>query len=244
MVDFARLNFNLDGVEKAINNAVSKGLATKQIKSDVEKIAIAEIERAVDINQNLFRPDAGPGGGDNLVGELGIGQDGRPLKEKYAGKDAAWSLLKPGTASAKLSSSFRRVRAGKFGILNYEVDLTAFFNNFRSVYIGSRNEKIQWMQNLIDGVPIAQLVEFPPGVTGYAYVDGGPDFNPESSRTGFGHMVALERLKIPSQQFTFRGRGRANTFGKLLKDINKRFASNKFKQAIEKRIAKSINSGG
>ncbi len=99
------------------------------------------------------------------------------------------------------------------------------------------------MQNLIDGIPIAQLRDFPEGVTGHAFVDSGPNFNRLFSRTGLGHMVALERLQIPSQQFTFKGRGRANTFGRLLSDIEKRFASSQFRKKIEKSIADSINSG-
>ncbi len=239
---------NLDDAEKILRNAIAKGLAAKNLKTQVTLLAKKEIERIVDKNQALFRPDVGPGGGPELVGQLGIGQGGTPSEGKYRGKDGAWSLLKPGQAAASLKSSFVQRRRGKFAILNYEINLAEFFENFRSTYISRKRGddplKISWMQNMIDGIPIAQLRDFPPGVTGYAFVDSGPNFNPLFSRTGLGHMVALERLKIPAQQFTFKGRGRAATFGKLVSDIEKALISNRFKTKLETSIAKSINAGG
>jgi len=249
MTEIANVKINLNKLEKVLRDSIARGLASSVVKAEVEKATVVEIEKAVEANQNLFRPDVGPGGGDELVGQLGIGQDGRPLKERYAGSDAAWRLLNPirGNAArggvSTLSSRFDQKRVGKFGVLNYTINLDSFFTNFRSVYLGSSSQKISWMQNLIDGIPIAQLVEFPPGVTGHAFVNSGPDFNPDSSRTGLGHMVALERLKIPSQQFTFAGRGRASTFGKLLSDIERRLSSSRYRKDIEKRIAASINRG-
>jgi len=250
MGEIAGVRFNLDKVEKALAKAIAKGLTTRQIKADIKAITSQEIEKVVIKNKDLFRPDAGPGGGDELVGKLGIGVktsefEGRPLEERYDGNDnAAWSQLKPGTDAAKVRTFFRRARQGKFAEVAYEINLDQFFNNFRAVYIGSSNLRVSWMQNLIDGVPIAQEVEFPPGVTGFAFVDSGPNFNSSLSRTGFGHMVALERLKIPAQQFTFAGRGRGRTFGKLLGDVEIRLKSSQFKNKIAARIAKSINSGG
>ena len=216
----------------------------------MKAITSQEIEKVVVKNKDLFRPDAGPGGGDELVGQLGIGVktsefEGRPLTERYDGNpNAAWSQLKPGTDSAKIRTFFRAARRGKFAEVAYEINLDQFFNNFRAVYIGSSNLKVSWMQNLIDGVPIAQEVDYPTGVTGYAFVNSGPDFNSSLSRTGFGHMVALERLKIPAQQFSFAGRGRFGTFGKLLSDVERKLKSADFKKKLEARIAKSINSGG
>jgi hypothetical protein len=249
MVEAASVRLNLNSAEETLRKAIEKGLATSQIKKDIKAIASNEITAVVINNQALFRPDIGPGGGNELVGQLGIGeqqpgQEGRALTERYAGSDAAWTLLKPGSAAAKVKTFFRRARAGKFAEVLYEIDLDRFFNNFRSVYIGSSNLRVSWMQNLIDGVPTAQEVEFPEGITGYAFVDSGPDFSATRSRTGFGHMVGLERLKIPAQQFVFNGRGRGDTFGKLLTDIERRLRTNSFKNKLEVRIAKSINSGG
>jgi hypothetical protein len=249
MTELAGIRFNLNQLEEALGRAVAKGLATKQIKDDMKAITSQEIEKVVVSNKDLFRPDAGPGGGDELVGQLGIGvktgeSEGRPLTERYDGNpNAAWSQLRPGTDSAKVRTFFRAARRGKFAEIAYEINLDQFFNNFRAIYVGSNNLKVSWMQNLIDGVPTAQEVDYPEGVTGYAFVDTGPDLRDGSSRTGFGHMVALERLTIPSQQFSFPGRGRPGTFGKLLSDVERKLKSSDFKKKLEVRIAKSINSG-
>jgi len=248
-------SINLDRAEKILRDAILAGLSSRKLKASVENLALSQIEKTVNNNQDLFRPDRGPEGGDDLVGFLGIGQSstgsqaGRPSTQKYAGEDAAWTLLRPikGKGIAALSSSFRKARAGNFGRITYTINLDSFFNNFRSTYIsrkrGDSDFQISWMQNLIDGVPTEQTREYPDGETEFAFVTGGPDFNPNFSRTGLGHMVPVGKLKIPAQQFTFRGRGRANTFGKLLAEIGKSLRSAAFKNKIAKSIRNSIVEG-
>lgn len=250
-MSFARMSFDLKNIEKTLRRAITKGLSTIKLKTEVTKLAAAEIEKVVDGNQELFRPDRGPDGGNDLVGLLGIGKGGSPLVEKYAGRNAAWTLLNPGiqqfVGAAKLSSTFRR--AGDiFGKLTYTIDIDKFFNNFKSTYLsrkrGDANFVISWMKSLIDGIPTEPLRINTSGETEFFFVNSGPNFNPEFSRTGLGLMVPAGRIKIPSQQFTFNGRGRSNTFGVLLDKIEKRLSSASFKSKVEKRIADSINLGG
>jgi len=253
--DVVGASIDLDKAEKVLRDAILAGLSTRTLKVNVEKLAQKQIENVVDRNQDLFRPDRGPDGGDDLVGFLGIGQTtsgsqaGRPSEEKYSGNDAAWRLLRPvrGDAIASLKSSFRKARPGNFGRITYSINVEKFFNNFRSTYIsrkrGDSDFEISWMQNLIDGVPTEQIREYPDGETEFAFVTGGPNFNPKSSRTGLGHMVAVGKLKIPAQQFAFRGRGRANTFGKLLSEIQRSLGSAAFKNKISESIKNSIVGG-
>ncbi len=77
MVALTNIKFDLDNLDRVLRNAIEKGLTTRQVKSTVNKLAVDEIEKVVEKNQNLFRPDAGPGGGNELVGQLGIGQGSR-----------------------------------------------------------------------------------------------------------------------------------------------------------------------
>jgi len=249
MVD---MSFDLRKIEATLRKAIEKGLSTSKIKTEVTKLAVVEIEKVVEANQDLFRPDRGPGGGDDLIGFLGIGQGGSPLTEKYAGRNAAWALLNPGinqfVGAARLSASFSRARQGKFASLTYTIDTDRFFNHFRSTYLsrksGDSDIEISWMQGLIDGVPTEQLRDYP-GLGGeFIFVDSGPNFNRKFSRTGLGTMVREEKLRIPARQFIFGGRGRQETFGVLLEKLNKSLASARFKNKVEKVIAKSINSGG
>lgn len=249
---FANMSFDLRKIEATLRKAIEKGLSTSKIKTEVTKLAVVEIEKVVENNQDLFRPDRGPDGGDDLVGFLGIGQGGSPLTEKYAGRNAAWALLNPGVnqfaGAAKLISSFSRARQGKFAGLTYVIDLGRFFNHFRSTYLsrksGDSDIEISWMQSLIDGVPTESLRLSPTGDTQFSFVNSGPNFNANFSRTGLGIMVPAGRIKIPVRQFTFNGRGRNNTFGVLLDKLRKSLASTSFKNKVEKAIADSINSGG
>lgn len=235
---------NLDKAEKVLREAILRGLSTRALKDSVEKLAAAEIEKVVTRNQDLFRPDKGSDGGDDLVGFLGIGQGGEPSTSKYAGNNAAWTLLRPGTDAAKITSSFRKATAGNFGNISYTINLDRFFNNFRSTYLsrkrGDSDLVISWMQGLIDGVATEQTRESADAGARFAFVTNGPAFNPSSSRTGLGHMINIDKIKIPVQQFSFNGRGRANTFGVLIDKIRKSVASNAFKNKISKSIKDSI----
>ena len=249
---FININFDTRKVEATLRKAIEKGLSTNKIKNEVTKLTVAEIEKVVEKNQDLFRPDRGSDGGDELVGLLGIGQGGAPLVEKYAGRNAAWTLLNPGVrefvGAAKLTASFSRARTGKFASLTYTIDVDRFFNNFKSTYLsrkrGDSDFEISWMQSLIDGIPTEQLRVNQAGATDFTFVNSGPNFNPEFSRTGLGHMVPAGRIGVPARQFTFQGRGRGSTFGVLQDKISASLSSNSFRNKIEKRIADSINSGG
>jgi hypothetical protein len=240
------VKFDLNKVDSVLRNAITKGLSTQFLKNEVIKLTRIEIEKVVNRNQNLFRPDKGDDGGNELVGLLGIGANGSPLTNKYSGKGGAWSLLIPGGKVAKLTSSFRK-SAVSFANINYTIDIDKFFNDFRSTYIshkrGDSDFIISWMQNLIDGIPTEKIRDYPADES-FVFVDSGKNFNPKLSRTGLGHMVPASRIKIPSRQFTFEGRGRKNTFGLLLDKMQQSLSSNSFKSSVEKTIAKSINSGG
>jgi hypothetical protein len=233
-----------DGFLRQLRTAISNGLSTNELKSRVEKLVKSEIEDVVEKNQDLFRPDRGPDGGDDLVALLGIGEGGRPLVEKYAGKNAAWSLLKPGTAASKLTSNFVKSKRSKFGVINYEINTENFYKNFRSTYIsrkgGDSDFEISWMQYLIEGIPTEQIREYPDDVTGYVMVRDGENFNPNFSRTGLGHMVPANKIKIPAKQFVFNGRTEQGTFGILFDKIDKKLSSSSFKNKIEKAIANLV----
>jgi len=249
---FINIKFDTRKIEKALRSAIEKGLASDILKAQVTTLTVIEIEKVVEDNQDLFRPDRGSDGGNDLVGLLGIGQGGSPLVEKYAGRNAAWTLLNPGVnqfaGAAKLTASFRRARSGSFANLTYTIDIDRFFNNFKSTYLsrkrGDADFTISWMQGLIDGIPTEQLRVNQAGDTDFVFVNSGPNFNPEFSRTGLGLMVPSSRLRIPTSQFTFNGRGRNNTFGVLLEKLQDKLSSNRFKSKIEKIVADRINSGG
>lgn len=251
MAGFASIKFDLKKVDAALRRAIAKGLSTNSVKNTVTKLAAAEIEKVVDANQDLFRPDRGADGGNSLVGLLGIGKGGSPQTEKYAGSQAAWTLLKPGirefAGAAKLTSTFRRGSAS-FGNLTYTIDIERFFGHFKSKYAstktGDATFDIRWMESLIDGIPTTQLRDYPSSGGEFVFVNSGPNFNKKFSRTGLGVMVSAGKLKIPAQQFTFNGRGRANTFGVLIDEVQKKLSSSNFKNKVKNSIAKSINSGG
>lgn len=233
-----------DKLFEQIRKALTGKLSTRQVKTLVEREAAKEIEKAVDETQDLFRPDRGPGGGDDLIALLGIGEGGRVLTEKFAGRDAAFNLLKPGTAATNFSSVFRRRSRGRFGLVNYEINLERFYNNFRSTYIsrkrGDSDFEISWMDHLINGIPTTQLREYPEGENEFVLVTGGQNFNENFSRTGLGHMVPAGRLRIPARQFVFNGRGEAATFDVLFAAVTRRLSSSRFRTKIEKAIARII----
>ena len=243
-------NFNIIGKSdkffKSLEKALRKGLSKGQLKTQVTNAAKVEIDNVVQKAQNRFRPDKGPGGGDELVGQLGIGKGGSPQTEKYRGGEAAFKLLEPTTAIAPFSSSFVAARK-KFGIINYDINIDLFYGHFKSNYAsdktGDATHDIPWVKHLIEGIPTEALRDNPIGST-FAFVDSGPAFNPNFSRTGLGHMVNIQKLRIPARQFEFGGRGRPATFGFLFEQIEKGLSSPRFKSDIEKRIARIINSGG
>ncbi len=234
----------IKGFAKVLLGVIEQGISSRKIKVEAEKAAIIQIEKAVKANQDLFRPDRGPDGGDNLVGLLGIGQGGKPLTDKIKN---AWKFLEP-IRGTNLSSTFRKNIKGKFGVINYEIDLDKFYNAFNSTYISRSGKEsdllISWMSQLVDGIPTTQVREYPPGENQFVFVSSGANFNPKFSRTGLGHMVPAGRIKIPATQFSFNGRGRAETFGKLFIAIEKRLKSSSFRKDLESRIANIINSGG
>lgn len=231
---------------KSLEKALKKGLSRRQLKTQVTNAAKVEIDNVVQKTQDRFRPDRGPGGGDELVGQLGIGKGGKPQTEKYRGGEAAFKLLEPTTAIAPFSSSFVASRK-KFGVISYEINIDKFYDHFKSKYASNKAGDavldIKWMEHLIEGIPTEERRDNPIGAT-FAFVDSGPAFNPGFSRTGLGHMVNIQKIKIPARQFTFDGRGRPATFGFLFKQIEKGLSSPRFKSDVRKRIAKVLNSGG
>ncbi len=234
----------IKGFANVLLSAIEKGISSRKIKVEAEKAAIIQIEKAVKANQDLFRPDRGSDGGDDLIGLLGIGQGGKPLTDKIRN---AWKFLEP-IRGKNLSSTFRKRVKGKFGIINYEIDLDRFYNAFDSTYISRARKQqdipISWMSNLIQGIPTEQVREYPAEAKPFVFVSSGENFSPKRSRTGLGHMVSSSKIKIPATQFSFNGRGRANTFGKLFIAIEKRLKSSAFRKDLESRIANIINSGG
>lgn len=214
---------NIKDFDEAVLKAVSDKFSRK--RSQINTIVEEQIGAAVEQEKNLFRPDRGPNGGSDVVGQLGIGFGGRPDNDKI---NNAYKLLKPGTSSAKVSLSFQR-RQANFGRVNYSIKIENFYNSDLTTYLPSLgrvsngnidfNRPVPWMRHFIEGLE----------VQGYDYIDEGDKlFNKNRSRTGEGLMI-----KIPTHTFVFRGAGYAATFDLLIAAIVKKLTTKPFIKKIE-----------
>ncbi len=210
---------------KDFDDAVLQAVAKKfsQKRSEIDKAVQEQIGVAIEENRDLFKPDRGPNGSDDVVGQLGIGFGGRPDSDKI---DNAYKLLKPGSSSAKLSLSFQR-RNATFGIAKYTLNVEKFYAADLTNYLPSKsafgavnfNGPVPWMKHFIEGLE----------VQGYDYIDSGDSlFRSERSRTGIGLMI-----KIPTHTFTFRGVGADSTFSILFEKIARKLQTRPFLKKIE-----------
>lgn len=221
MTDITVKIANIRDFNEAILKEVSKRFSAK--RSQIDTAIREQIGAAVDEMKNFFRPNRGPNGNEDVVGQLGIGFGGRADTDKI---DNAYKLLKPGTSSAKLSLSFQR-NARNFGKASFSIDISKFYNSDLTTYLPSRGQRavvdfngpVPWMQHFIEGLE----------VQGYEYIDeSDPQFSSRRSRTGIGMMI-----KVPAGNFVFRGVGRENTFEPLFKRIEKKLSSKAFAKKIE-----------
>lgn len=233
MVDVnIKVTKGLEGLEDVIFAALTDRASIEAFRRRVIPLVEKQIEKAVTDTQDRFRPDRV--GRGELIGQLGIGSDGREDTNKITN---AWRLLIPTEADvAKISSSFAR-NVNKFGRISFTIDIDRFFNQELTTYTSEVRRGgvigVQWMRHFIDGLE----------VQGHAFVDDfDPDFRFDSSRTGLGHMVRLDRVTIPRQQFELRGQGRGQTFGKLFENVERNLKDSSFQGRLAVVIARALGA--
>ena len=237
----ADVNINLGFGEfnKKLRAAIDKGLANKELKRLVEIETIKAIESVVTKNQDLFRPDRGGDGGNDLIGFLGIGEGGRADEDKV---QTAWHFLLPKLRgdNKNLKSEFVR-KSNKFGNIEYKVDFSKFYAHPKSTYISEKEGEpsivIEWMRNLMEGVPTTQVRDRPDGVESYAFLPSS-----RAGRAGFGRMVPVGGIRIPPRQFTFTGRGASQVIGELTSDLIEKLNSPSFRGQITKAMNKAFRN--
>lgn len=176
-----------------------------------------EIRRAVLKVRAKFQPQKYD---FDFIGQLGVGKAGAPLLERL---NQAYKLLIPskGGKVARINTSFQK-RASRFGKVKYTIDIDKFYDSYETTYISyssDNREKIPWMEHFIKGIVVRDHI----------FIDEKDErFNPKSSRTGLGQM-----FPAPGRQYVFRGVGTRETFGALLREVEKRLASKKFVKKIE-----------
>lgn len=237
MTDIANVRVvkGLDDLVQQVTKTLVDRAAIESFRKKVTPLVTREITRAIELTKDEFNPRRV--GGEEFVGQLGIGQGGQPDIDKMRN---AWTLLIPGSSASKLSSSFAPSNLKKFGTFGFSIDIEKFYDRDLTNYTSTRSspgndgKRIPWMQNFIEGLAVQEPA---------AYIDSGdPNFNPKRSRTGIGHMIRIDRLNIPGRQFSFPGVGRAATFGKIQERVNRRFRTAKFRAELAAIFIEAIES--
>lgn len=224
----------------SFEEAILRKLKSSQIKKAIERNAFVQIEKAVYEHQNLFRPDKCPGGGEELIALLGIGEGGHPDYDKITN---AWKFLVPVLGkggNVKVTFSGKKYH---LMTIEYKIDIVRFYLRDKSTYVSKKSGEpdfnISWMNYLIEGIPTIKFRDYPPEDKPFVMVGpGDPNFRKAASRTGLGVMVPSHKVQIPAHQFVFNGLGRHRTFDVLINAIEKRISSPRFKAYIKKEIAK------
>lgn len=203
--------------------------AQKLLREAITPIVAETINKAIADSKSHFRPyDVG---GSRLVGELGVGSDGKPDKEKL---NKAWEIMQfvgnLGSSVSTLKLSLAKGR--KFATFEFNIRKSNFYDHFRTNYIsmsGGKTVKVPWMKNFLIGIPT---------IEGYGFVEpGSRKFKPDSSRTGLGHMI---KVKIPSKQYKLLGYGEDKAFGAIIQNANKRLTSARFAEQLKKAISRAL----
>lgn len=222
----------LKGFEKKLQEKVFTSRAAQNaFKEKILPVVTEAINSAIKSSQNHFKPYEV--GGDELVGQLGVGSGGTPDKDKL---NKAWQILqfvgKLGSSVSNLKISL--AKGSKFATFDFSIDKEAFYNHFRTTYVSkSEGEStvVTWMKNFLIGIPT---------IDGYGFVGPeSPKFKLASSRTGLGHMT---KVRIPSRQFQLVGYGEDKAFGAIVENIKKQFKSKSFTDEVARRIAQAIRS--
>lgn len=222
-----KLGGDLEDIERIITEKLLSRSKIEAFRRQVKPIIEDAINDVVISSKDLFNPRSA--GGDELVGQLGIGVGGTPANNKI---DNAFRLLKVGEDSpaTKLKTSFQPRNFRRFGTISYEIDKPTFFSQRITTYRSQRAREpsleIPWMQNFIEGIEVKD----------HEFVSqGDEEFRDSLSRTGLGHMV-----EVPGQQFVFPGVGERATFGKLVDNINRKLISSQFKSRLKTAILAAL----
>ena len=233
-------NFGIDvdfgDFQKKLRKSIDDGLANLELKATIESEAAKAIESVITENQDTFRPDRGPDGGDDLIGFLGIGDNNQPDNDKI---QKAWEFLLPRKRgdSRNFTSVFQQ-RKKRFGVIKYTIDVQKFYASPKANYISEGDQgdnlTIRWMENLIEGVPTAKVRDYP-AEEEYVFLPSS-----RSGRSGRGRMVPVDSIRIPPRQFKFDGRGSSIVYDRLLDKITKRLEGSAFKGQMTKAIKKAF----
>lgn len=222
-----KLGGDINDLESVILSQVFSRSKVESLRRKVLPLVQEEINKAVEKTKGAFNPRTV--GGDELVGQLGVGTGGRIEDSKI---NNAWRQLQIGInpSVVKLSTQFQPRNFRRFGVINYEIDKTAFYSQKITTYRSQRARDstltIPWMQNFIDGIEVSDHEFVSPG---------DEEYRRERSRTGAGHMI-----RVPGRQFSFPGVGDRATFGVLTDNINKALSSRQFTSRLASVIASAL----
>lgn len=256
--DNALQRFTKD-VQEAINKKLTSPAARARLTNQVKPFIAEEIAHAIagaggtgnTVAARAFQPLKQPNA-DDIVGRLGVGDDGRPNREKLSN---GWRLLIPsrsgrrtGETAVSVNGSFSAsgFRAGDFGRFEYLIDLAAFYNARVNTF-GYFSRKtangssaavdalviIPWMKNFIEGTQVSGYGFVRPGSKTFNKTRNSPRFG-QITRTGLGYLI-----RIPSGSFRIQAAA-PNPFDVVLTSISRKFRSTQFSRELERRIVAAL----
>ena len=113
-----KITKGLDDLVEKLSKQLIDRKAIESLRRQVLPLVDREITKAVELVKGAFNPISV--GGEDLAGQLGIGQGGNLDLERIR---TAFILLVPGSSAAKISSSFSPRNLRNFGTIKFKINL-------------------------------------------------------------------------------------------------------------------------